>query len=365
MADERFSEEICEKPKRYRKIPYYLVVIGAFLLLVGCVFISFRLYQGYGRARLEDYALGSPDTEALAEAIAPESGNTALKDGQVLYQGRIYEYNDELLTFLILGIDSKTGMSEAKRPGEAGQADMILLLVMDQEAKAIRLINISRDTIVNIRTFDPDGIPTGMVRGQLALQYAYGDGLDISGRLMEEAVSNLFYGIPIHGYGALEMTGIKMLNDEVGGVEVDVIEDLSFIFPDLSLGNRVLLLDDEALVYVQYRNIDADYSNELRVLRQKQYLSAYFGRVREKARDNITFPFQLYNKAKGYFSTSITVGQVAYLSTAILGLSLSDEDMHSVSGTIVKTDMYEEFHVTESDLFDLIISVFYKTALEN
>ncbi|MCL2255040.1 MAG: LCP family protein [Lachnospiraceae bacterium] len=359
MTDERIIEVNTGKPKKLRKVPYYIVVAGAFLLTVCCVLISFRLYQNYGKTRLENYALNEPDISAFKEALA-SGDNSILKGDQISYKGQVYEYNDQLLTFLIMGIDSKTGIGEAKTPGEAGQADMLILGIIDQEEKVVKLINISRDTMVNLKIFDTNGFYLGEEYGQIALQYAYGDGLDVSGRLMEEVVSNLFYGIPIHGYAALEMTAITMMNDAVDGVEVVVIEDMSFMFPNLVLGNTVTLLGDEALVYVQYRDTDVHFSNELRVARQKQYLTGYFGRVKEKTKENITFPFQLYRKTAGYLSSSITADQIAYLSTAVLGCSLADENIFSVQGISEMTDTYDEFHVSDEDLYDLIINVFYR-----
>ena len=51
--------------------------------------------------------------------------------------------------------------------------------------------------------------------------------MEMSCERMVEAVSHLFYGIPIHGYCSLNMEVITLLNDEIGGVTVTVPEDLT------------------------------------------------------------------------------------------------------------------------------------------
>lgn len=59
---------------------------------------------------------------------------------------------------------------------------------------------------------------------------------------MEQAVSELFYGLPIHGYCALSMNSIASLNDTVGGVTVTVPEDLAVMQPKLfTAGDTVTL----------------------------------------------------------------------------------------------------------------------------
>lgn len=347
---------------RLRKLPYFIAVLVSLGLIVVCVIVSFNLYQDYGRKRLNEYTLRpeGPDVEALAERL-PEVSKiefTELLDGQIFYQGNVYEYNQNLLTFLILGIDDEVGVE--KIPGTAGQADLIMLLVLDDEAKTLKIINISRDIMTRIEKYDTSGFYIGEEEMQIALQYAYGDGMEKSARLMEETVSNLFYGIPIHGFGAVGMPSIATLNDAVDGVEVTIIEDMSFIFPSLYLGNTVNLMGDEAFVYVQYRDTKVAESNHLRNIRQKQYLLGFFQSVKDKTKSNFTFPLKLYGLGKDHAVTSITADQAAYLSTAVLGCKLTEEDMMSVAGEVISSGELEEFYVAEELLYDLIIKVFYK-----
>ena len=101
-------------------------------------------------------------------------------------------------------------------------------------------------------------------------------------------------------------------------------------------------------------------ANSLRMERQKQYLSAFIAKVKEQTRKDITLPVTLYSTASKHMITSITADQAVYLSTIALECTFSMEDMVSVRGIVEKQDVYEEFHIDEQALYDLIIQVFYR-----
>ena len=58
-------------------------------------------------------------------------------------------------------------------PGDAGQADCIMLLSLDKETKEGRILQINRNTMTQIDTYDSTGSAFGTVNAQLATQYAY------------------------------------------------------------------------------------------------------------------------------------------------------------------------------------------------
>ena len=356
------------KKVRTRRLRRILMLILAFLLVLPALFAgAFAIYRMKGRAAFEDHAVTLRDQQQTVAASLPVPENSdwemlSLKEGQVAWHGKVYEYNEDLLVFLCLGIDSRPDIQKEKLPGEGGQADTIILAVLDQKAKTLKVINISRDTMTRVGFYDINGLYLHDQEAQLALQYAYGDGKEKSCELMEQAVSNLFYGIPIHGYAAIDIRAVSELNDAVGGVELTVIEDLSRFTPDLALGNTLTLTGRQALHYVQERQVNTEElgANNLRIERQKQYLMAFFARVKEKTQKDITLPIQLFQTASKHMVTSFTADQAAYLSTIVLNCTFGEEDMISVQGTVEKKDVYEEFHVDEEALYELVINVFYR-----
>ena len=104
------------------------------------------------------------------------------QDGWVKYQDAIYQYNQEIITFLIMGID-KDGDTKAVPEGtEGGQADALFLAVMNPKDNSIKIIGINRNTMADIEIYNGEGAYISTTKAQIAVQHGFGDG-------MEKAVS--------------------------------------------------------------------------------------------------------------------------------------------------------------------------------
>ena len=259
-----------------------------------------------------------------------------------------------------MGIDSKNGISNKKTPGKAGQADALLLVVVNPHKEKIQVIAINRDIMTDIERYDTAGIYVGTEIGQITLQYAYGDGREKSCELMEQRISELFYGIPIHGYGALDMTSIATLNDAVGGVEVTILEDMTKFKWNWTKGSKVLLSGSDALLYLRRRDTSTVGSNFGRIERQKQYLKLYVQKLKEKTKKDITFPLTLYHNLQKHIVTSLTANEIAYLADTLLGYDFSIENIISIPGESVMGKKYEEFYVDDTALKQIVIDIFYE-----
>ena len=89
--------------------------------------------------------------EKNSEASGTQEAEEAyeLQEGQIRYNGKTYQYKENLMNILCLGIDSRDGIAKEKTPGKAGQADCVILAVLDDEAKTIQLINSISNMIEN------------------------------------------------------------------------------------------------------------------------------------------------------------------------------------------------------------------------
>ena len=139
--------------------------------------------------------------------------------------------------------------------GESGQADSIFLAVLDPANNKLSVIAVSRDTMTEIATYDAKGNYIGDSLNHLGLEYAFGDGKETSCQYMVDAVSKLFYGIPINGYVAFNMSTISQLNDAVGGVTVTVPEDENISVAEAKMRKQ---LDEQNDKYVR---LYAEYDN--------------------------------------------------------------------------------------------------------
>ena len=76
--------------------------------------------------------------------------------------------------------------------------------------------------MTEIEVFNPSGKSLGESTDHINIQYAFGDGKQKSCELMKTAVSNLLDGLPIQGYCSMNMDGIPVITDFVGGVQITV-----------------------------------------------------------------------------------------------------------------------------------------------
>jgi len=356
------------KKVRINSVTEKLIVAGLILCcVVVLVFSTFVVLKSVGRNSLRKHASEVANTELSTnlndtlEELEIADEPLELEEGQILVEGEVYEYNDDIMTFLCMGVDSRSGIEKEKTPGKAGQADALLMVVVNPRTEEINVIAINRDTMTDIEIYDTAGMYLEEQNAQITLQYAYGDGREKSCKLMEQAVSELFYGIPIHGYGALDMQSIATLNDAVGGVEVTVLEDMTRHRWNWSEGTNVLLQGEEALLYIRERD---EHSGELgtnikRVERQKQYLNNYVLKLKDKMKQDITFPINLLNQVKKHLVTSLSVDEIAFMADTLLGYDFSMENIISIPGESKMGEKHEEFYIDETVLKQIVIDVFY------
>ena len=218
----------------------------------------------------------------------------------------------------------------------------------------------SRDTMTPIKTFDYKGNYVGDAENHLGLAYAFGDGKETSCQYMVDAVSNLFYGIPINSYVALNMEAVEQLNDAVGGVTVTIPEDLAQMMPNqFSAGSTVTLNGKQALRFVRSRDTAIDFSNNLRMARQKTYLLNFAQTAIEKMKSDMGLPARLYHELSGKMVTDIDLNDAVYLATKGLSMSFSEDDIVTLQADAQRGTVYDEMYVDDQALYELILNTFY------
>ena len=214
--------------------------------------------------------------QAGSAVEAPDYDNAdKWSEGIVTYNNQRYRYNNKIRTYLFMGIDTDEPVHKAEDGISGGQADALFLIVIDKSHEKLSLISIHRNLMTTVKMYNREGEYTGDAELQICLQYGYGDGERLSCQRTVDCVSNLFYGIPIHGYVSLNMGGIGLLNDALGGVELTVMLDLNVQGRNVRLtaGETKVLNGDEAYVYVRSRDTSQFDSASDRLARQEQYLN--------------------------------------------------------------------------------------------
>lgn len=355
------------KGVRVRHVLMY-VLLGIVVLVFLCA-IAFLILQISGRNSLYSRADSKEMVRTLSQMAVAMEGTTAEEkeeedeepEGDVIrYNGGLYRYNSDILTFLFMGIDRMSEVGEETDSKYGGQSDAIFLLVMDPHQKKLSVIGIPRDTMTQVDVYTENGSFLGSTVAQLTLQHSYGDGAESSCERSMEAVSRLFFNLPIHGYCAINMGAIPLINDAVGGIDLAALETLDFGELRVKEGEELHLEGMDAYYYLHNRDTSSFNSAGRRLQRQKQYLTAYAAAAIEAIKKDITFPITLYNTLSKYMVTDISIDEVSYLATQVMGYRFSDEDMYSLTGATVMGEVYEEFYADEKGLYELILKVFYE-----
>lgn len=227
-----------KRPKRGQV--YILCLIGAVVFLLGAWVVSMMT----GGIEIED-----PNVEPSTEEHRPAPGSIQEVDDP---KPAGLTRKEGFYNFLLVGTD-KGG----------GNTDTILLVSFDTKASAINILQIPRDTLLNVDR------PVKKINAS----YAYGK---IEG--LKKDFTDLL-GVPVDRYGILNITGFHKVVDAVGGVEVTVPEPgMYYTDPDQNLAinlspGKKTLTGVQAEGFVRFRSgyADADLG---RLKAQKAFISS-------------------------------------------------------------------------------------------
>ncbi len=314
--------------------------------------------RAYGKYNLQQATTSAELT--LQSELGDAIEDIEWEEGWISYNDKIYEYNDDILTFLVMGIDNTEEVDEIGEGIGGGQADALFLVVCDEDTNQIKVISINRNTMVDIYLYDENEYYAGSIEGQIALQYGYGDGQELSCEITSLAVSKLFYGVPIHGYAAINMGAIADLNDAIGGVEVTIDEEVVYRDIVFEAGTTELLLGERAFYYLKIRNTKEFDSVTDRTSRHMEYIQEYVSTLKTLVKEQPTIVFDLYNTAMAYMTTDVSMDKISYLAPTLLGYEFGETTIYSLEGETVTGEKYEEFYPSDESMYELMIEVFYK-----
>lgn len=275
--------------------------------------------------------------------------------------GETYYYQPDILNILCVGIDKEGELTGVDYSGNSrGQSDAIFLISLDLKRKDIRIITIPRDTVVNLEMYDVLGNYMGNAEGQIALQYAYGDGMQQSAELVSNRVSEIFGTILISGYAVLDLECIRILNDMIGGVDVTMDQDYTMLDEAFVEGETVHLTGEQTMRFVRNRDTEIPASAYTRLDRQKLYLEAFASQAKRAIKGNIGLPAMILEEIKNYMVTDMSAAQILYLATEVVNYEFSGDSMYILEGNIVNNNGYEWFYLNQDALNELKIRLFYK-----
>lgn len=334
-----------KKMKTWKKILISIVsvLLGLVLVFSGIVFLLW--HKG-------SQELSNPTDLHIS---APDNVQKQNQGEYVVYNGKTYKFNKNIVNTLLMGVDNRT-IDGDRTIGSAGQSDVNILMSIDTSTGKTTLFNISRDSMVDVSEYSAGGAYVGMEKMQLCLAYSFGDGKETSCENQVEAVQRLFYNIPINTYFALDLDGISAVNDSIGGVDVVCPISIGDTFIE---GETYHLVGDMAEKFVRIRDMDVVDANNSRMARQKAYIQSFINTVIQQTKEDISTPLDIFNAVGDYSCTNLNASRIMYLAGVAVSNQSMSYEMCNVPGEVKMGDVYAEYYVNEKEFYEMFLNVYY------
>lgn len=222
----------------------------------------------------------------------------------------------KVTSWLIIGTDVSGNQDGIGEDYQGAMADFMLLVVFDEENHSYGMLQLNRDTMTEIHLLDYKGEGEATADIQLCTAHWYGGNRQQGCENTITAVSHLLGGVPIDGYYELPMKAIPVLNKQVGGVTVTLEDDFSSVDAAMVKGKTITLSDSQAFHYIHDRYGVGDEENTSRMRRQRQYMSAFADKAKQKIAEDNQFAATLLNALDSYAISEINQNDLMhYLDT--------------------------------------------------
>lgn len=273
---------------------------------------------------------------------------------RITKDGVDYFPRQDINVIMLLGIN-QSGEIHPEAFNDSYPADMIALMIFDEAAGECKVLNINRDTMVDMPILAESGRENGTFYGQIGYSHTFGTGMEDSCENTRKTVSNLFYGVTIDYYVSMNIGAVPVLNDAVGGVTVNVVDDFSLVDTSIPKG-LVTLNGEQARVFVQTRWDITGGLNLARIERQKEYMARFAETFRSKSDASGDFIMATYEKVAPYILSDLPVSTLTGMVERYQDYPVT---LLSLEGDNVLGETYYEFYPDEEKLEDLILELFY------
>ena len=340
-----------KKPKKKRKV-WKIVMFSILGLIAAVIFtaVSVGAYFYFSIKSFDPASISQPREKFVLPVVpAPDI---------VEYNGESYKYNDDIINVLFIGTDKKSE-EVAGIVAQGGQADVLILLSINTKDRTYSLFNILRDSMTEISVYDVGGNFVRNEIAQIALAHHYGDAGNFSAQLTEQAAANLLYGIKIYRYIRLDVDGLVAATDLFGGVTVTLDEDAQILKKDYSAGEKLTLNGEQVENYLRNRDISVLTSSMERSGRQMRFLKSLVPQVSSKVKGDPLSVLNIYSQLGKYVSTNMTVPELTYIIEVLIESGFNIDDILSLPGEMQQGEIFAEFIVDRTELYDIIINNYY------
>ena len=276
------------------------------------------------------------------------------------YNGKTYVERTGISPILLMGVD-RTDLSPVQTGYRSGgQADFLLLIVIDSVDKKVSMLQIDRDTITDIVTLGILGKRVGTRKTQICLSHAYGANQLENGEYTMQAVSNLLEGIELKRFYSMNMGALSTLNDLLGGVTVVIPDDYTELDPAFVKGAAVTLTGEQAYSFVHSRLNARVKTNNERMVRQRTYMSAAQNILLKKlAANDSAFIDRLYEGLGDSLTTNISRGQL--INEGYKASKYAIQPVETMKGEYgIGSDGHVEFYADQEWIVQWVLKTFFR-----
>ena len=280
-----------------------------------------------------------------------------------IYQGKTYYKKTNVTTLLLMGIDRDITETTVKSYRNGGQADFLVLLVIDHDAGTIRQLQIERDTMAKVDVLTILGKPGGTRVMQICLSHGYGADQTACCENAVYSVSRYLDGLDIDLYMAVDYSAVDVINSLLGGVTVTLKEDFSALDPAMTAGTTLRLQGHQAELYVRSRMSVGDGTNASRQLRQREWMDGASDLLKARVREDSGFLQSLLNALGDGLTTNAAQGRLVNEFNQAWQYPISP--VEQIRGTYaVGADGFVEYHTEKDDVTRWVLETFYRPAEE-
>ena len=266
------------------------------------------------------------------------------------YKGETYYYNTDIVTILLMGIDSKDGMQ--------GQNDHISLLMIDRKNKELKILSIPRETVTEVEIYNDNGEFLGISDTLLGLAYPNGVRAGKGALKTIEATQKILYNIPIVYYVVGNLNILPHLPEIVGDVDIILPDDsMAYLNPEWVEGYSFNVNSETIELFLRARDINDSFTNRTRTERQNLYLKWFFDNMNNDIDSSILFNelIDIINDSE----TNISISEASALYDIALQSLSNEQFAYTIEGRYATGLYYEEFYPNREELLSLIIELFY------
>lgn len=274
------------------------------------------------------------NTSFLAQKPESDVDNTS---SQVLGSSSLEDVsvpnNAKNTTFLLCGLDLSEELT-----------DVIMVVNLDTGKNEVNVLQIPRDTYIGMERFN-----TGKINSVYGTKQS---GTTPIGRLIKEI--NRDFKLPIDHYATVNIPGLKNIVDSMGGVTVNIPQDINFL-PGQTLKKGMQTLNGEkAEWFVRYRK---GYNNADigRMHAQSLFLTACAEKALKMSKTQmLSFVTQNMNN----ITTDLTLAQVIGYYGSVSNMTIDNIHFYALEGSGVMYKGYAVYCLDKEKAADLLNEYF-------